>query len=143
MFEAFDGVGAGDFCVPGVPRPVVPAEPPAELLALRVAVDGVLGLDLTGLSAAVALEHARAMLAEASRVQAAALSAVGELEARELFALDGAGSTRSWLAQQPAGRSGLAGEAARLGRRPLLRAAVLAGQIGAGTADLVAVALDR
>ncbi len=129
--------------MPGVPRPVVPAAPPAELLSLRAAVDGVLGLDLTGLPAAVALAHTRAVLVEAQRVHAAALSAVAELEERQLYALDGAGSTRSWLAQQPAGRTGLAGEASRLGRRPLLRAAVEAGSVGASTADQVASALEK
>ncbi len=122
---------------------MVAASAPAEVLALRAAVDAVLDLDLTGLAAGVALEHTRALLVQAQRLHAATLTAVAELDARELFGLDGAGSTRSWLAQQPAGRTGLAGEASRLCRRPLLWAALEAGQVSAVTADLVASALDR
>ncbi len=143
MFEALDGPEVGDLCVPGVPRPAVPAGPPAELTQLREADDAVLAMDLSALPAAVLLAHARGMLAESQRVHAATLAAISELDRRELYALDGAGSARGWLAQQPTGRPGLAAEADRLSRRPLLRAAVAAGDIAAATADTVASALDR
>jgi hypothetical protein len=143
MFEASGDPGEVSFCVPGVPRPAVPASPPAELLALRAAVDAVLAVDLHRLGPGEALELTRALLVEQQRLQAATLGSVAELDARQLYALDGAGSTRSWLAQQPVARTGLAAEATRLVARPLLRAAVAAGQVSAATADVVASLLAR
>ncbi len=126
-----------------MPRPAVPVEPPAELAALRAAVDAVLALDLCLLPPGQALELTRGLLVERQRLEAATLGSVSDLDSRQLYTLDGAGSTRSWLAQQPVARTGLAAEATRLAARPLLRAAVAAGQVSAATADTVAALLAR
>jgi hypothetical protein len=132
-----------DFCIPGVPRPTVPGGPPPELLAPEPVLDDLQALELSRLSGPAVLALTRGLLAQQQRLHATTLGALSELDRRQLFALDGAGSTRGWLAQQPTGRPGPAAEATRLARRPLLRAAVSAGRISADTADLVATARDR
>ncbi len=91
---------------------------------------------------AAALVRARGLLAQAERLTAAAALAVAEVDARELWALDAGGGTRSWLRSQACGDSGQLALGQRLSRWAGVRGAVLVGQIGARGALAVTTALE-
>ncbi|MCW2666719.1 MAG: hypothetical protein JWN57_1681, partial [Frankiales bacterium] len=66
--------------------------------------DDLQALELSRLSGPAVLALTRGLLAQQQRLHATTLGALSELDRRQLFALDGAGSIRGWLTQQPTGR---------------------------------------
>jgi hypothetical protein len=146
----FDG-GAGDedgsavfadWAVPGASGPTPAAVPDPCAQALTAAVDGMLGQDPASLPGPVARERCRTVLAQAERLGVVVADALVDVQARELFADGRAGSLSGWLRQQPCGDGGRASRSRRLAARPRVRDAVLDGQVGLGTADVLAKALE-
>ena len=72
-----------------------------ELLDAAVAV--LLTQDPSKLAPKAALARASALMTARERLQAATLTAVRDVDLRELFVLEHAGSTRSWLRRQAGG----------------------------------------
>ncbi|HEU0102156.1 MAG TPA: hypothetical protein VFR07_07510 [Mycobacteriales bacterium] len=91
----------------------------------------------------MALERTRALLGLAERLAAVTARAVGDVQARELFVLDEAGSTRSWLRTLPCGEGQHASRARQLGRYPVVESALREGVLSAATASLVCSHLER
>lgn len=110
--------------------------------ALREAVDRLLAQDVAGLPESVALTRAREVQRQIERLEAVRARALVDVDRRELFALDDAGSTRSWLRQQKA-QSGLLTRARQLLVRPRVEDALAAGTVTADAAVLLCRALDR
>ncbi len=67
------------------------------MLLLQQAVDRLLAEDAVALPGPVALARLRTVLACAEQLRAAQLSAVRDMDSRQLYALDAAGSARGWL----------------------------------------------
>lgn len=129
--------------VPGLPPAPAPVGPSEDVLALAHALDDLLRTDPTLLPEGVALERARLLLVQQQRLHAAALDAVRDVQQRQLFARDAAGSARDWLGQQAAADPSLLRDATQLTGRPVVRAALAAGLLSAHVADTVARALGR
>ena len=110
---------------------------------LELAVDRLLTESSADLPEQVALDRARSVLACTERLSAVRLRAVADVDRRELFALDGAGSTRGWLRTQPGGEGGQLTAARRLRERPLVEAALGAGQVSARAAEQLCGVLDK
>ncbi len=109
---------------------------------LTAAVDALLAQDAVDLPGAVALERLRSVLADVSRVQVAVLAGIVDMDRRELFALDSAGGTRSWLRRLPGGEDGQLGRARELAGHPGVEAAVAAGVVSPRSAHRLCAALD-
>ncbi len=110
---------------------------------LRRAVQRLLSETPVELPGSVALERLRALTTGIEQLQAARLAAVRDVDARELFALDGAGSTRGWLRAQLGGDDGQLALARRLGSRPSVEAAHAAAALSTRAASQVCAALDK
>ena len=116
--------------------------PDADLLV--AVTDRLLGTCPADLPGAVALERTRALLVQTERLRAAALAAVGDLDARQLYALDGAASASAWLARERVGgRAAPVTTARRLADHPAVTAALAAGRLDVLGADRVCAALSR
>jgi hypothetical protein len=133
---------ASDWGFPGRPAaPPGPVEPGPAAVALREAVEGLLAQDPSQLAGAVALDRCKTVLAESERLGAVAAAALADVQARELWAADGAGSLAGWLRQQPCGDGGRSTRSRRLSNYPSVRDAIVDGALGLGTADLLGRAL--
>ena len=115
--------------------------PAADLLAL--AVERLLAESPVELPGPVALERLRTILTCTERLKAAQLHAVRDLDLRELYALDAAGSARTWLRRHPGGEDGQVTLARRLGQRPTVDAALADARIGLRTASQLCTALEN
>ncbi|MCW2607314.1 MAG: hypothetical protein JWO60_2007 [Frankiales bacterium] len=136
--------GDADWAVPGVPRDVVTEAPTApDLHALEAAVEQVLATLPAHLPPDVALDRAGRLLRVQERLRAAALTAVEDVEERDLWAGAAAGSTRTWLRSQPCGDTGQLAAVRALKERPHLRSAVADGRVSLRTALTVARVLAR
>lgn len=106
------------------------------------AVDALLAVPSVELPPAVALERLGTVLTESERLTVVALDGVQDLDARELLALDGAGSAVGWLRQRRVGGDPrLRAFARQLAGRLLVRAAMVAGRLSAASAQKVCTAL--
>ena len=110
---------------------------------LAAAVDEALSVCPVVLVGPDAVGRAEALLALQERVAAVALRAVADVDARELWRLRAAGSTRTWLRTLPCGDRGQLGLARLLVDRPVLTEALAAGEVSVRTAGLVARELAR
>ncbi len=110
---------------------------------LELAVTTLLAEVPAGLPEQVALDRTRTILSCTERLTAARLAAVADVDRRELFALDATGSTRGWLRTQHGGEGGQLSAARRLAQRPLVEAALAAGQISARGAEQLCAVLDK
>ena len=93
--------------------------------------------------AGAAVDRAAELLALSERLQVAVLTAVADVDTRELFAEDAAGSSRSWLRQQSTGDRGQLNLSRKLRRYDVVRGAVADGGAGLSVADVVMSELDR
>jgi hypothetical protein len=133
---------AADWGFPGRPTaPAGPVEPDPVMVALSEAVEDLLSQDPSQLAGAVALDRCRTVLAQTERLGAVAATALADVQDRELWAADGAGSLASWLRQQPCGDGGRSTRSRRLAQHEKLRAAIVDGALGLSTADLLGRAL--
>ena len=115
---------------------VLPRLTPEALLV--TAVDHLLAAPSVDLAPAHALERLGTVLTESERLAVAALDGVHDLDARELFALDGHGSAAGWLrARKVGGNPGLVALARRLVDRPVVRASLTAGRMDVTAAQKV------
>jgi hypothetical protein len=91
-----------------------------------------------------ALDRLWAVLVQSARLQAVGLDGVLDLDARELFALDGAGSAAGWpRAHRVGGEAGLVTLARRLATRPVVFAALADGTLDLRAGQKVCAALDQ
>ncbi len=90
-----------------------------------------------------ALDRCAALLVLQERLGAAALVAVGDVDRRELFALDAAGSARSWLRRQVGGDAGQLTLARRLSARTLVWQALATGELSGRGAGQLCAALEQ
>ena len=97
----------------------------------------------TELPEQVALDRLRTIITCDERLQAARLAAVRDVDRRELWTLDAAGSTRGWLRSQLGGEDGQLMSARRLAHRPLVEAALAAGEISSRAAGQLCAVLDK
>jgi len=132
-----------DWAWPGRPTTSLPFEADGCARELSHAVDALLAQDLALLPGPVALDRTRTLLREHDRLGLALGEALLDVQARELFALEAAGSTSGWLRQQPSGDGGRVAKAGRLAARPHVRTAVATGALGLAAADVVCRALDQ
>ena len=125
----------------------MPAQPNNQVddatAALVTSFTGVADIASWTLSGSVALARTRALLQLSEQLTAVIAEAVGDVQARELFALDDAGSVRGWLRTQPCGEGQHTARARQLARHPVVDAALRSGVLSAGTAGIVCVQLDR
>jgi hypothetical protein len=133
---------ASDWGFPGRPAtPTGPVQPDPAAVALIDAIDALLAQDPEGLAGPVALDRCRKLLTQGERLGAVAATALADVQARELWAADGAGSLAGWLRQQPCGDGGRSARSRRLAAHPGVREPVVDGLIGLSTADLLGRAL--
>jgi hypothetical protein len=109
---------------------------------LQSAVEVLLGEQAGELPGPQALQRLRTVLACAERLKAAQLRAVRDMDSRQLYALDAAGSARGWLRRQPGGEDGQVTLARRLTHHPLIGAALADARIGLRSASQLCTALD-
>ena len=109
---------------------------------LREAVERLLAESPTDLPGPAALARLRTLLACTEQLQAVQLSAVRDLDRRQLYALDAAGSARGWLRRQPGGQDGQVTLARRLAQRPAVQAALTDARIGLRGATQLCTALE-
>jgi len=131
--------------VTGVGAPVVAGSdlPVSGVERLGVAVEGLLTEDPSLLAPEEALARTAALLRCRERLQAATLAAVRDVDVRELYTLEQAGSTGSWLRRQCGGEAGQLVLARRLPQRPVVAAAFAAGTIAQRSAGQLCAMLDR
>ena len=110
---------------------------------LQEAVAGLLAQDPSLLPATEALGRLAGMLEARERLQAAVLAAVRDLDVRELYALDGAGSARGWLRTQVGGEDGQVALARSLGQHDAVRTALAGGRISLKAAGQLCTALAK
>ena len=127
------------WAAPAVGRPAPEADRATtspEIAALRTAVDALAEQDPCSLPGAVALQRAQDLMRESERLRALGIEAVGDVDARQLFALADAPSTSAWVkAQEVPGVDGAAVTLARRLRKVRRIAEELkAGQMSAATA---------
>ncbi len=91
----------------------------------------------------LALRRLAEMLQARERLQAAVLAAVRDLDVRELYALDGAGSARGWLRAQPGGEDGQLVLSRSLAARHQVSTALAEGRIAGRAAGQLCTALDK
>jgi hypothetical protein len=135
--QAFEG--RGRVTVTALP---VREDPVALLPAVLDALTAQAPADLPG---SVALDRARVLLAGAERLKTLALVALADVDTRELHALEGVATPAAWVAQQQV--PGVDRQELTLARRlpnsPLVREALLAGELGSGSAVAVAGAVAK
>jgi hypothetical protein len=125
----------------GVTVAVLPVAPEQQLVD---AVDALLSSPAVELAPAHALDRLGTVLTESERLAVVALDGVHVMDERELFALDGAGSTTGWLrAHRTGGDPRLRAFARRLQEHPGVREAVLSRRLGTDAAQLVCSALSE
>ena len=112
------------------------------VVLLQEAVDRLLDEAAVDLPGPAALERLRTVLACAERLKAAQLAAVRDMDTRELYALDAAGSARGWLRRQPGGEDGQVTLARRLAERPVVGTALAEARIGLRGAAQLCTALE-
>ncbi len=110
--------------------------------ALVAAVDRLLAQEVAELPGPVAIARARALQVQIERLEAVRARAVVDVDRRELYALDDAGSTRSWLRQQGA-QSGVLTRSRQLLVRPRVQDALADGVLTAEAALVLCRALER
>jgi len=110
---------------------------------LILAVDRLLAEDPVDLPGQLALDRTRTLIQSSERLQAARLAAISDMDRRELWSLDGAGSTRGWLRTQLGGEKGQLSAARRLEQRPVVEAALAAGQVSGRGAEQLCGVLDK
>ena len=110
---------------------------------LERAVDAVLAERPVQLPGPQALARCTALLITQERLGAAALAAVGDVDRRELYALDATGSTRTWLRTQLGGDSGQLAQARRLHAHEQVFQAQASGELSGRGAAQVCSALDK
>jgi hypothetical protein len=117
---------------------------PLPVALLTVALDALADLDPVELDPDTALRVAASLLTASDRVRVAALRSVADVDTRDLWALDGAPSTGTWVADQPASmpRSEVT-LAKRLDAVPQVAAAIAAGTLSIDDGVLVQQALSR
>jgi hypothetical protein len=107
---------------------------------------GILGTDPAAMGDAELGDHVEALCALADRLEAARLLAVGEWDARAVWALDGAPNGGTWLAARGrlgrAQAGGIVRTARRLRSMPATADAVRAGRLGTAKARLLAGAIN-
>lgn len=145
MFDTSEGFESGvGWATPGVPVPRSAPELPAELRALRAAIDAVAKLDVTAMQGAAVLAQTAAVLAQAQRLQLLGLGLLAEVDRRGLHELAGAPTTARWVEAE---RVGVDRNAVAVARRlevfPQVAAAVLAGQVSLPVAQRLQTALHR
>jgi hypothetical protein len=109
-----------------------------ELAVARLAAESPVELD-----GQIAMERLRTIIDCTERLHAARLAAIRDVDRRELWALDGAGSTRGWLRNQLGGESGQLAAARRLEQRPVVEAALAGGQVSNKAAAQAAAVLEK
>jgi hypothetical protein len=107
---------------------------------LTAAVDALLDSPSVQLAPVHALERLGTVLTESERLAVVALDGIHDMDERELFALDGAGSTAGWL-RRAGGNPRMRAFARRLADCPHVRDAMVAGRLGADAAQKVCAAL--
>ena len=147
MFDSGDDGGdvlgaPADWPIPGHPTLEVPLVPDPFAVALVETVQGLLAQDAGSLPGPVALDRCRTVLTQVERLGVVVSDALADVQDRELFADSNAGSLTGWLRQQSCGDSGRASRSRRLAARRRVRAAIVDGDLGLGTADVLAKALD-
>ena len=115
------------------------AESGVELLA--AAMERLLAEDPAALAPAQALARTAALLTGREQLAAAAVSAVRDVDVRELYCLEQAGSTRSWLRRQLGGDSGQLALARHLLNRPVVAGAFAAGRLAQRAASQLCLML--
>jgi len=113
----------------------------AELLML--AVESLQSEQPGELPEQVALARTRTLIECSERLNAVRLAAVRDVDRRELYALDGAGSARGWLRTQLGGEKGQLTMARRLEQHPLVDAALAAGQVSSRASEQLCAVLDK
>ncbi len=121
-----------------------------------VSLDGLCPVDLLGfalcrltaedpveLAGPVALARTAELLIARERLQGAILSAVRDVDRRELFTLAAAGSTRGWLRTQLGGDSGQLMLARRLADRPQVAEALAGGSVSGRAAGQLCTVLEQ
>ena len=141
---------AGDgWAVPGVTglRAAVPVGLPpvsAPVEALQAAVAAQAAVDAMSVPGPQALADLAGLLQARDLLERVLLARVGDVQARQLAVLDGAGSTSSWLRQQAVDLPvGTVATARRLLRHPLLGEAVADGRLRPRDAELIGRALAQ
>lgn len=120
-----------------LPPAVLPEE------ALTAVVDALLEVPSVDLAPVHALERLGTVLTETERLTVVALDGVRDMDERELFALDGMGSTAGWLrTQRTGGDPRMRAFARRLADRPHVRDAIVSRQLSTDLADKVCTALS-
>lgn len=139
------GSGAADaWAAPGVPfSRSAAADTAPDLTALVAAVEGALAADPALLAPGAAVVRAEGLLAAQERLAAAALRAVADVDARELWRERAAGSTRTWLRTLPCGEGGQLTAVRLLADRPLLARALEDGRLSLRTVVSVGRELAR
>jgi hypothetical protein len=117
---------------------------PAPEQQLVDAVDALLSSPAVELAPAHALDRLGTVLTESERLAVVALDGVYDMDQRELFALDGAGSTAGWLrARRTGGDPRMRAFARRLAEHPGVREAVLSRRLSTDAAETVCNALSN
>ena len=114
------------------------------VLRLEADVEALVEREAADVPGPVALADTRLVLRLVDRLRAASAALLADVDRRQLFALEDAGSTTSWVRSQPSasGRDTVA-LARRLERVPFVAAQVRAGQLALEPAGLVARALEE
>ena len=121
---------------------VLPDVSDAELLG--AVLERLLSCPSAELPGPVALERTRALLVACERLRAVALDAVRDMDVRELYLSDGAGSASGWVRRERTGsRVAPVTLARRLSVRPCVRAALGGGELDVLAAEKLCVALER
>ncbi|MDX6197732.1 MAG: hypothetical protein QOJ79_883 [Actinomycetota bacterium] len=115
-----------------------------EVAALAQALERVAAVAPADLPGALALEDARALVAIRDRLDVTLLHRVGDVDTRQLHALDAMPTAASWLEQQGSGVDrGVVKLSRRIGRLPVLARELDAGRLSMAAARQVAVAVDK
>jgi len=133
----------GDGPVQGAPVGVVSLDGLCPVDLLGVVVCRLTAEDPVELAGPVALARTADMLIARERLQSAILTAVRDVDRRELFTLAAAGSTRGWLRTQLGGDSGQLMLARRLADRPQIAEALAGGSICGRAAGQLCTALEQ
>ncbi len=139
---ASGGGGGSSSPVGGGPVGVVSLDGLCPVDLLSVVVRRLTDQDPVELDGPVALARTAELLVARERLQSAILTAVRDVDRRELFALAAAGSTRDWLRTQLGGDSGQLMLARRLADRPHVAGALAGGSVSGRAAGQLCTALE-